>query len=41
MAKVYADKIRYEKINAKTGETWKLEDVPKKYLDEVIRILEG
>jgi len=39
MAKVYADLIRYKKINSKTGQPWKLADVPERYRAEVERIL--
>lgn len=40
MARIYADLIRYHKINPKTGMTWTIEDVPAKYQEEVRRILE-
>lgn len=40
MARVFADLIRGKKINPKTGEVWRLEDVPERYREEVRRILE-
>lgn len=40
MARVYTDMIRYGKINPKTNEAWKLEDVPNRYRAEVEKILE-
>lgn len=40
MARVYADMIKAKKINPKTQEVWKIEDVPARYQEEVRRILE-
>lgn len=40
MAKVYADKIRYKKINSATGQPWTINDVPERYRAEVQRILD-
>lgn len=40
MARVYADMIRYGKINPKTHKAWDLEDVPIRNRAEVKKILE-
>jgi len=40
ICKVYADKIRYQKINPATGKAWTINDVPAKYREEVQRILD-
>ena len=40
MAKLYAQKIRNNEINALTGEVWKLEDVPMLWRDKVQALLE-
>ena len=39
MAKLYAQKITNNEINALTGEAWKLEDVPMLWREEVGRVL--
>ena len=39
MAKLYAQKITNNEINALTGETWKLEDVPMLWRDKVDELL--
>jgi hypothetical protein len=41
MAKLYAQKINNQEINALTGEVWKLEDVPMLWRDEVEELLEN
>jgi hypothetical protein len=41
MAKLYAQKITNNEINAFTGETWKLEDVPMLWRSEVEAIVRG
>ena len=41
MAKLYAQKIRNNEINALTGEAWKLEDVPMLWRAEVEALLEA
>lgn len=40
MARVYADMIRYQKINPNTNQPWTINDVPQKYRAEVQRILD-
>jgi len=40
MARVFADRIRYQKINPKTNLPWTINDVPEKYRAEVQRILD-
>jgi len=40
MAKLYAQKITNNEINALTGEAWKLEDVPMLWRAEVQALLE-
>ena len=40
MAKLYAQKITNNEINALTGEVWKLEDVPMLWREEVGRVLD-
>ncbi len=40
MAKLYAQKITNNEINALTGEVWKLEDVPVLWREEVGRVLD-
>lgn len=40
MAKLYAQKITNNEINAQTGEAWKLEDVPMLWREEVGRVLD-
>lgn len=40
MAKLYAQKINNQEINALTGEAWKLEDVPMLWRAEVQALLE-
>jgi hypothetical protein len=39
MAKLYAQKITNNEINAQTGEVWKLEDVPILWRAEVQALL--
>jgi len=39
MAKLYAQKINNQEINAQTGEAWKLEDVPMLWRAEVEALL--
>ena len=39
MAKVYANLIKNKTINPKTGNEWKIEDVPSGIRDEVERLL--
>ena len=39
MAKLYAQKITNNEINAQTGEAWKLEDVPMLWRAEVEALL--
>ena len=41
MAKLYAQKITNNEINALTGEAWKLEDVPMLWRDKVEAIVRG
>jgi hypothetical protein len=41
MAKLYAQKITNNEINALTGEAWKIEDVPMLWRDEVEAIVRG
>ena len=41
MAKLYAQKITNNEINALTGEAWKLEDVPMLWRSEVEAIVRG
>lgn len=40
MAKIYARKIHDGAINSKTGEAWKLEDVPARWHDATAEELE-
>ena len=40
MAKIYARKIHEGAINEKTGEAWKLEDVPMRWREATARELE-
>ena len=40
MAKLYAQKINNQEINALTGEAWKLEDVPMLWRAEVQEALD-
>ena len=40
MAKLYAQKITNNEINALTGEAWKLEDVPMLWRAEVQALLD-
>jgi hypothetical protein len=40
MAKLYAQKITNNEINALTGEVWKIEDVPMLWREEVGRVLD-
>lgn len=40
MAKIYADRIKYKKVNPKTGLPYTIDDVPQKYREEVQRILD-
>lgn len=39
MAKIYYRKISEGQINVKTGEAWKLEDVPQRWREEVRMLL--
>ena len=39
MAKLYAQKINNQEINALTGEVWKLQDVPMLWRVEVEELL--
>ena len=39
MAKLYAQKITNNEMNALTGEAWKIEDVPMLWRDEVEALL--
>ena len=41
MAKLYAQKITNNEINALTGEAWKLEDVPMLWRAEVQEALDA
>jgi|GEM_PF-975078 hypothetical protein len=41
MAKIYLKKIKNGNTNPLTGETWKLEDVPELWRDEVQQLLEA
>ena len=41
MAKLYAQKINNQEINALTGEAWKLEDVPMLWRDKVEDLMEA
>ena len=41
MAKLYAQKITNNEMNALTGEAWKIEDVPMLWRDEVEAIMRG
>jgi hypothetical protein len=41
MAKLYAQKITNNEINALTGEAWKLEDVPMLWRAKVEAIVRG
>ena len=40
MAKLFINKIKSGEINLATGESWKLEDVPMLWRDEVGRVLD-
>lgn len=40
MAKIYADLIKKQAINPKTGKEYKLEDVPERLRAEVEKLLE-
>ena len=39
MAKIYLKKIKNKELNIKTGEVWKLEDVPMLWRVEVEELL--
>ncbi len=39
MAKLYLKKIKNKDLNIKTGEVWKLQDVPMLWRDEVEGLL--
>lgn len=41
MVKLYVNKIVNGEINAKTGEPWKIEDVPEKWRAQVREMLEN
>jgi len=41
MAKLFINKIKSGEINLATGESWKLEDVPMLWRDEVEAIMRG
>ena len=41
MAKVYANLINAGAVNAKTGEPWKLEDVPDRWRKATEKLLEA
>ena len=40
MAKIYYRKIRDEEINPETGEAWVIDDVPARWRDAVLALLE-
>lgn len=41
MVKIYVKLIKNGKINAATGEPWKIDDVPERWREEVRRELES
>lgn len=41
MVKIYVKLIKSGKINAATGEPWKIDDVPERWREEVRRELES
>lgn len=41
MAKLYYKKIKNEEIHPITNEPWNINDVPERWKDEVLALLEG